>query len=97
MRLSIGNPGPGIAAEHRAHIFDRFYRIDDTRNGARDGHGLGLAIVRSIMRLHGGEVTLESAPGRATTFTLRFPGGGPKSPHGPPAGDILPDLHAKRS
>jgi two-component system heavy metal sensor histidine kinase CusS len=97
MRLSIGNPGPGIAAEHRAHIFDRFYRIDDTRNGAHGGHGLGLAIVRSIMRLHGGEVTLESVPGHVTTFTLRFPGGGAKSPHGSPAGDVLSNLYTKRS
>jgi len=92
MWLSIGNPGPGIAAEHAARIFDRFYRIDDTRNGAHGGHGLGLAIVRSIMRLHGGEVSLKSVPDLMTTFTLRFPGKGAKSPRGSPARDILSNL-----
>jgi len=93
VRLSVGNPGPGIAAEHRARLFvDRFYRIDDTRNGAHGGHGLGLAIVRSIMLLHRGEVTLKSVPDLVTTFTLRFPGEGAKGSFGSPERDILSDL-----
>ncbi len=93
VRLSISNPGPGIAAEHRARLFvDRFYRIDDTRSDAHGGHGLGLAIVRSIMLLHRGEVTLKSVPDLVTTFTLRFPGEGTKGSFGSPEGDILSDL-----
>jgi two-component system heavy metal sensor histidine kinase CusS len=93
VRLSVSNPGPGIAAEHRARLFvDRFFRIDDTRNGAHGGHGLGLAIVRSIMLLHHGEVTLKSVPDLVTTFTLRFPGEGAKASFGSPEQDILSDL-----
>jgi two-component system OmpR family sensor kinase len=67
--MTISDTGPGIAPEHRARIFDRFYRVDDSRARAVGGTGLGLAIVQSIMAAHGGTVHLESRPG-STTFTL---------------------------
>jgi two-component system OmpR family sensor kinase len=70
--LTITDTGPGMAPEHQNRIFDRFYRIDDSRNRNIGGTGLGLAIVHSIITAHGGTVTLDSEPGR-TTFTLTLP------------------------
>ncbi|MBI4290804.1 MAG: heavy metal sensor histidine kinase [Betaproteobacteria bacterium] len=71
--LEVNNPGPGIPAEHLSRIFDRFYRIDRAREHSQESSGLGLAIVNSIMRLHGGTVTVSSEPGDLTRFRLRFP------------------------
>jgi len=65
------NQGPPIDAEHLPRLFDRFYRCDPSRAEPGDSGGLGLAIVRSIMQLHGGEVTVRSH-GATTEFTLRF-------------------------
>lgn len=71
--VSVSNPGYGIPREHLDRIFDRFYRIDSARGSSHEGAGLGLAIVRSIMALHGGRVSVESAPHGVTTFALHFP------------------------
>lgn len=71
--VAVKNPGPGISPEHLTRIFDRFYRIEPAREKSRDGAGLGLAIVRTIMRLHGGAVSVASTPNEFTVFTLRFP------------------------
>ncbi|MBI5279343.1 MAG: hypothetical protein HY854_23125 [Burkholderiales bacterium] len=72
-RLAVSNLGEGIGAEHLPRLFDRFYRVDPGRARNDGGTGLGLAIVRTIMRAHGGDVTVETQPGGPTTFTLRFP------------------------
>ena len=72
-RLSIANAGPGIAPEHLPRVFDRFYRTDPSRPDSAESSGLGLAIVQSIMRMHGGLAAAASAPGGLTTFTLHFP------------------------
>lgn len=69
--IRIADTGPGIAAEHLPYVFDRFYRVDPVRQ-AHAGTGLGLALVRSTMRLHDGDVEMESALGEGTTVTLRF-------------------------
>ncbi|WDD91643.1 heavy metal sensor histidine kinase [Burkholderia sp. FERM BP-3421] len=71
--LSVTDHGPGIAAEHLPHIFDRFYRVDPSRHHSASGTGLGLAIVQSIMRAHRGRCTVTSTPRVATTFSLHFP------------------------
>lgn len=71
--VSVSNPGLGIPREHLDRIFDRFYRIDSARDGSNERVGLGLAIVRSIMLLHGGRVSVESMPDGVTTFALHFP------------------------
>ncbi len=70
-RITVTDNGCGIAAEHRTHVFDRFYRADRSRNS--EGVGLGLSLVKSIIDLHGGMVTIESEPGRGTKVTLDFP------------------------
>jgi signal transduction histidine kinase len=70
--LRVADTGPGIAAEHLAHVFDRFYKADPSRAATREGSGLGLSIVRAIVERHGGTVDVGSVPGR-TVFTLRLP------------------------
>ncbi|NDP62023.1 MAG: heavy metal sensor histidine kinase [Polaromonas sp.] len=70
--ISVTNQGEPIAPEHLPRLFDRFYRCDPSRAEPGDSGGLGLAIVRSIMQLHGGAVRVESSAA-GTCFTLRFP------------------------
>jgi two-component system heavy metal sensor histidine kinase CusS len=72
IELSVHNLGAPIAAEHLLHLFERFYRCDPARHGPGESGGLGLAIVRSIMQLHGGSVRAESGP-EGTRFVLTFP------------------------
>ncbi|WP_026440588.1 heavy metal sensor histidine kinase [Acidocella facilis] len=72
--ISVSDQGPGIAPEHLPRLFDRFYQTDPARgHKAAQGSGLGLSIVRSIMELHGGRVTIESVPGQGTCVSLQFP------------------------
>lgn len=61
--LRVCNPGPPIAPEHLAHIFDRFYRADAARHPGGESHGLGLAIVKAIVQMHSGEVVATCANG----------------------------------
>lgn len=73
VEITVRDEGPGIPPEHLPHIFERFYRADPSRQRGTGGAGLGLAIVRSLMEAHGGEVRVASDPGRGATFTLTFP------------------------
>lgn len=66
----VSDSGPGVSAADRSHIFDRFARGGGRRS---DGAGLGLAIVRAIAVAHGGDVWLDSVPGRGATFTVVIP------------------------
>ena len=75
MCIRVIDDGTGIASEQLSRVFERFYRGDDAREQHDGGAGLGLAIVRSIMTLHGGTVAIASVPGRGTTATLHFPAG----------------------
>ena len=70
--VSVENPGRGIAPEHLDKLFDRFYRVDRSRSDSANSTGLGLSIVKSIMELHGGSVSVRSNP-QVTCFTLHFP------------------------
>ena len=69
--VTVSDNGCGIAAEHLPRVFDRFYRAESSRGS--DGAGLGLALVKSIVDLHGGSASVQSEPGRGTTVTLTFP------------------------
>lgn len=70
--VEIADTGCGIAPEHLPHVCDRFFQIDRSRN-RRAGHaGLGLALVKSIVELHGGQIAVSSTLGEGTTVRLRF-------------------------
>jgi two-component system OmpR family sensor kinase/two-component system sensor histidine kinase BaeS len=68
LRLFVRDTGPGIAAEALPHVFDRFYKSDESR-----GAGLGLAIAKSIVVAHGGEIEASSAPGNGTEMRFWVP------------------------
>ena len=68
IELHVIDTGSGISAEHLPHIFDRFYRIDDS-----GGSGLGLAICKDLVEAHGGTIEAESELGQGTTVTVRLP------------------------
>lgn len=72
LELAVHNRGEPIAAQHLPRLFERFYRCDPSRNQPDDSGGLGLAIVRSIMQLHGGQVTVDSGQS-GTRFSLVLP------------------------
>jgi two-component system heavy metal sensor histidine kinase CusS len=69
--VAVSDTGCGIAPEHLPRVFDRFYRAESSRGS--DGAGLGLALVKSIVDLHGGSAIIESNVGRGTTVKLIFP------------------------
>jgi two-component system phosphate regulon sensor histidine kinase PhoR len=73
--LRIGDAGPGMAREHLPRLTERFYRVEGQRTADRSGTGLGLAIVKHIMNRHRGGLTVESAPGEGSTFSVYFPMG----------------------
>jgi signal transduction histidine kinase len=79
--VRVSDNGPGIAAEHIPHLFDRFYRVDKARTretvsggdgSSPNGSGLGLSIVQWIAQVHEGKVLVESKPGAGTSFEVRF-------------------------
>ena len=71
--LVVADTGIGIPPEEQAHVFDRFYRVDKARSRATGGTGLGLSIVRQMVQLHGGAISLTSAPGEGSAFTVTLP------------------------
>lgn len=72
VRIRIQNPGPPIPEEHLNHIFERFYRLDASRQRSSEGAGLGLAITKSIIEAHGGKIRAFSTT-EATTFEVQLP------------------------
>ncbi len=71
--LQIDDDGPGISPEHRAIVFDRFTRLDESRSRATGGSGLGLAIVKEIANEHGATLTISDSDLGGACFALRFP------------------------
>jgi heavy metal sensor kinase len=71
--LEVADTGPGIPPEALPLVFDRFFRVDQSRSREPDGAGLGLAIVKAIVQAHGGEVEAESAPGQGSRFRIKLP------------------------
>jgi two-component system heavy metal sensor histidine kinase CusS len=73
VELRVSDDGIGIAPEDVPHICDRFYRADQSRSNQSGGAGIGLAIVKSIVELHGGSIQVTSEVKRGTNVALRFP------------------------
>lgn len=71
--FEVADTGMGIAAEHQAHIFDRFWQVDSAVTRSFGGMGIGLAAAREYSRLLGGDVEVESELGRGSTFRVRLP------------------------
>lgn len=76
VRLSVADTGPGIRPEDQQRIFNRFEQVREIRNTVRGakGTGLGLAIARGLATAHGGVLTLKSAPGQGSVFSVVLPG-----------------------
>jgi signal transduction histidine kinase len=70
--VSVSDTGPGIPPEHRARVFERFFRVGEGRDPA-EGAGLGLSIVSWVVRQHGGTVSVDEAPGGGAAFRIRLP------------------------
>jgi len=73
VQIQVSDDGPGIAPEHHARLWERFYRVDRGRSRQIGGTGLGLAIVRRVALLHGGRSELQSQVGKGSTFSIVFP------------------------
>jgi signal transduction histidine kinase len=71
--LSIGDNGPGIPADAVAHIFERFYRAEQSRNTSTGGSGLGLAIAKQIIVEHGGAIYADCIEGSGTVIRIVLP------------------------
>jgi signal transduction histidine kinase len=71
--VSIADTGEGIPPEHLPHIFERFYRVDGARSRKTGGAGLGLAIAKQMVELHGGKVWVESEVGKGSKFSFILP------------------------
>jgi heavy metal sensor kinase len=73
VELRVLDNGIGISPEDQPHIFDRFFRVDKARSREAGGSGLGLSISRWIIEAHGGEISVQSEPGKGSTFTVTLP------------------------
>jgi len=71
--LDVTDTGIGIDEDDREKIFEKFYRATNVRAGGSVGSGLGLAVAREVVRLHGGDITVQSEPDKGSTFTLTLP------------------------
>ncbi|MGO8673674.1 MAG: ATP-binding protein [Capsulimonadaceae bacterium] len=71
--VNVVDHGIGIAPEHQQHVFDRFYRIDNRDNRDIGGTGIGLALVKALVKAHGGAVSVESSPGLGSSFSVILP------------------------
>lgn len=72
--ITVADEGPGIEKRHQDRLFERFYRLDKSRNSKIGGSGLGLSIVKHVALSHGGYVEVESMPGTGSLFKIYLPG-----------------------
>ncbi len=75
VELSVRDTGTGIPEAEAARVFDRFHRVEGAKGRTHEGSGIGLALVKELVKLHGGSVTLESVLGRGSTFRVSLPTG----------------------
>jgi PAS domain S-box-containing protein len=88
--VMVADTGIGVPAREMPRLFERFYRIENTRSRSNEGSGIGLALVQELVQLHGGTIIASSAEGAGTTFTIRLPFGHAHLP----AGALVPAGHA---
>ncbi len=72
-RVSVSDTGIGIAPDDLGHVFERFYKADRARSAGQSGNGLGLAIAKRVVEIHGGVITALSLPGAGTEFVVELP------------------------
>lgn len=75
VELEVRDTGTGIPAAERPRIFDRFHRVEHAQARSSEGSGIGLALVQELVKLHGGTISVDSEPGRGSSFTVRIPAG----------------------
>jgi len=73
LTVSVTDTGVGIPVEHLPHVFERFYRVDEARSREAGGAGLGLAIAKQMVELHGGRIWVESEVGKGSRFSFTLP------------------------
>ncbi len=73
LRVDVRDTGIGIASDDQVQLFTKFFRARNQADGQAGGTGLGLAISRSLVALHGGQITVASAPGAGSTFSVTLP------------------------
>jgi signal transduction histidine kinase len=73
LRIAVEDTGHGISPEDLPRLFDKFFRSEDPRVQAETGTGLGLSLAREVVRMHGGEITVESELDKGSTFTVSLP------------------------
>ena len=71
--LAVADTGIGVEREHLPRLTERFYRVDSSRSRDSGGTGLGLSIVKHVVQRHGGELDMQSEPGKGSTFRIRLP------------------------
>jgi len=75
VRLTVRDTGTGIPSEEMPHLFERFYRVPQARGRTHEGVGIGLALVKELVQLHGGSIQVSSTLGEGSTFTVEIPRG----------------------
>lgn len=73
--VTVSDTGIGIPADHQQKVFERFYRVENTAGRSQEGTGIGLAMVKELVRLHGGSISVASEPGIGSVFTVIIPTG----------------------
>ena len=86
-RLSVTDTGVGIPSDELDRIFERFHRVEQARSRTHEGSGIGLALVQELVKLHGGTVSVESTPGKGSTFSVLIPLGSRHLPQEPIQGE----------
>jgi signal transduction histidine kinase/DNA-binding response OmpR family regulator len=98
VRLTVSDTGTGIPAHELPHLFERFHRVRGARGRTYEGSGIGLALVRELVKLHGGTVAVQSTEGQGTTFTVSLPRGSAHLPaehvQAAAASPVSPDARA---
>jgi PAS domain S-box-containing protein len=75
IELTVSDTGIGIPHEAQAHLFERFYRVPHAQGRTHEGTGIGLSLVSELVKLHGGDVRVQSTPGAGSRFTVTIPAG----------------------